>query len=83
MPEHETLIGWADALIHAITALELDELLAAAAPATWEQAGACLQSDQAAEQALGYRLILTALLSTPDAPRLLIERLVGVLAGRL
>lgn len=83
MPEHETLIGWVDSLTHAITDLELDGLLAAAAPGCWQAAGVCLRSTQPAEQALGYRLVLTALLTTPDAPRLLIERLVGALAGRL
>lgn len=83
MERDEQLIALTDALTQAITDLDLAGLLSAAAPATWRQACVCLQSGEAAEQLLGYRLVLTALVVTPDAPRLLVERLGLALAGRL
>lgn len=70
------------AIYEGIEATGLDAVIAAACPATWQQAIICLSSPEPSDHLLGLRLVLEALNTTPDGPQTLITRLGQRLAGR-
>ncbi len=71
----------ADALACALSYLQLDTTVRATMPATWEQAARLLKSNQAADHRLGYVLLLTIIIETPDAAQTLVSRLRDALQG--
>ncbi|HSH82744.1 MAG TPA: hypothetical protein VLA19_29785 [Herpetosiphonaceae bacterium] len=78
---HDEMLELADALVRALSYLDMDHGVRGAMPATWEQAARLLKSAQPADQRLGYVLLLTTILETPNAAYTLVERLRDGLRG--
>lgn len=70
----------ADALLQAMELTGISDTLLRSMPVTVKQAIRHLNSDQAADHYLGYRLLLLALSETPDAAARLIALLLEAMA---
>ncbi len=67
-------------LMEAIALLDLDHLIAASMPDTWQRGQALIRNGNAAEQLHGYHLMVAALKATPDAAQTFVEALEDALA---
>lgn len=78
--KHDLLVC-ATYLLEAIALLDLDNVYAAAMPETWRQGQALLRSADVCDQYHGYKLMVAAIVSTPNGAQTLIEALEKGLSG--
>lgn len=80
MPNND-LVMCVTYIMEAIALLDLDDVYAGAMPDTWRQGQALLRSADTCDQYHGYKLMVAAIVSTPNGAQTLIEALEKGLSG--